>query len=439
MIKMVTTGGSRLSYALNVAPTPLQVSLETVQTKATIQIIAVNQTGAQVALESLAVTVDIGKKASDLADDTTTQLTANIQPNSDWQLQPVTLGEGQNLYKWNPPLPPVTLDPNDSVVITFTSVPINLELGTTELTITEAVQGQDPTTARFDVTKFPFGFYFSNLQAYGLGGAPVSQVPYNGQVKLQWTGSLTDAQGYTVYYGTNAGQVTATVSILGEWTSPPLTNNTVFIVEATAKNGAGEPVTSQLITAVTVQTPDLVANSISVGVPPPDLVANSISVGGQTISSFDQILPQGTIVMWSGALATIPSGWALCDGTSGTPDLRSRFIFGAGDGTGMYEPLQTGGTASHVHSASAEVSVQVAGAHHHLVNGIWADKVQATLTLTASGGTVVQGIGGGWARTATSDGTVVGDHTHPATATVTVNPASNIPPFMSLAFIMKVS
>lgn len=425
MIKMVTAGGSRLSYALNVTPTPLQVSLETAQTLATIQIIAVNQTGANVALESLVVTVQIGENASDLSDDTTTQLTANIQPDSDWQLQSVTLGDGPNVYKWNPPLPPVTLDPNDSVVITFTSVPINLELGTTELTITEAVQGQNPTTAKFDVTKFPFGFYFSNLLAYGLDGVPVSQVPYNGQVKLQWTGSLTDVKGYAVYYSTNAGQVTATVSILGQWTSPQLTNNTVFIVEATAMDGAGEPVTSQLITAVAVQTPDL--------------VANSISVGGQTISSFDQILPQGTIVMWSGELASIPTGWALCDGTNGTPDLRSRFIFGAGDGAGMYEPLQTGGNASHVHSASAEVTVQVAGAHHHLVNGIWADKVQATLTLNSTGGIVVQGLGAGWARTATSNGTVVGDHTHPATATVTVNPASNMPPFMALAFIMKLN
>ena len=38
---------------------------------------------------------------------------------------------------------------------------------------------------------------------------------------------------------------------------------------------------------------------------------------------------RGLIVMWSGAIAEIPPGWALCDGTQGTPDLRDRFIVGA--------------------------------------------------------------------------------------------------------------
>ena len=41
-------------------------------------------------------------------------------------------------------------------------------------------------------------------------------------------------------------------------------------------------------------------------------------------------VPVGSIVMWSGAVEDIPSGWALCDGTVGTPDLRDRFVVGAG-------------------------------------------------------------------------------------------------------------
>ena len=43
--------------------------------------------------------------------------------------------------------------------------------------------------------------------------------------------------------------------------------------------------------------------------------------------------PNGGIIMWSGTLASIPTGWVLCDGTNGTPDLRSRFVYGAPDGT----------------------------------------------------------------------------------------------------------
>ena len=38
--------------------------------------------------------------------------------------------------------------------------------------------------------------------------------------------------------------------------------------------------------------------------------------------------PKGIVVIWSGSLANIPSGWALCDGTQGTPDLRGRFVMG---------------------------------------------------------------------------------------------------------------
>ena len=39
---------------------------------------------------------------------------------------------------------------------------------------------------------------------------------------------------------------------------------------------------------------------------------------------------KGMIMMWSGAIDKIPSGWRLCDGTNGTPDLRDKFVAGAG-------------------------------------------------------------------------------------------------------------
>ncbi len=42
-------------------------------------------------------------------------------------------------------------------------------------------------------------------------------------------------------------------------------------------------------------------------------------------------VPKGAIMMWSGSLSNIPSGWALCNGSNGTPDLRNKFIVGAGD------------------------------------------------------------------------------------------------------------
>ena len=46
-------------------------------------------------------------------------------------------------------------------------------------------------------------------------------------------------------------------------------------------------------------------------------------------------VPTGVIVLWSGASNAIPSGWYLCNGANGTPDLRDRFVIGAGSGYGV--------------------------------------------------------------------------------------------------------
>lgn len=57
--------------------------------------------------------------------------------------------------------------------------------------------------------------------------------------------------------------------------------------------------------------------------------------------------------MWAGLLANIPTGWALCDGQNGTPDLRSKFVKGAAAGV---EPGGTGGAATHTHDDHAALS-----------------------------------------------------------------------------------
>ena len=63
-------------------------------------------------------------------------------------------------------------------------------------------------------------------------------------------------------------------------------------------------------------------------------------------------VPVGGIIMWSGATNAIPSGWALCDGQNGTPNLQDKFIVGAGN---TYAVDATGGSAdatlvSHTHN-----------------------------------------------------------------------------------------
>lgn len=64
-------------------------------------------------------------------------------------------------------------------------------------------------------------------------------------------------------------------------------------------------------------------------------------------------LPAGVILLWSGSVGSIPTGWALCDGTNGTPDLRDRFVIGAAGGL---SPNDVGGAASENYTPEGTVS-----------------------------------------------------------------------------------
>jgi hypothetical protein len=80
----------------------------------------------------------------------------------------------------------------------------------------------------------------------------------------------------------------------------------------------------------------------------PTQLLELISGGVTTLHSHagGAAIPAGIICMWSGLLTNIPSGWALCDGAGGRPDLRSKFIKGSAAGI---DPGVTGGSATHTH------------------------------------------------------------------------------------------
>lgn len=65
------------------------------------------------------------------------------------------------------------------------------------------------------------------------------------------------------------------------------------------------------------------------------------------------MVPVGGIILWSGAENAIPTGWHLCDGTSGTPNLQNKFIIGAGD---TYAVGATAGSATHTHAGHAALA-----------------------------------------------------------------------------------
>jgi hypothetical protein len=56
-------------------------------------------------------------------------------------------------------------------------------------------------------------------------------------------------------------------------------------------------------------------------------------------------IPSGSIIRWSGSIGSIPVGYYLCNGSNGTPDLRDRFVIGAGN---SYAVGNTGGFTSAV-------------------------------------------------------------------------------------------
>jgi len=146
-----------------------------------------------------------------------------------------------------------------------------------------------------------------------------------------------------------------------------------------------------------------------------------LDVNGKIKEYGNDLLPRGVIVMWSGTLATIPDGWALCDGGTypapngtqvTTPDLTDKFIYGV---TAGEDPSATGGSETHQHTV---------GIYRSDING--------------------DGIAIDWSWPYWISGTPSGDERHYAYASprsrdkvMQTSPTSTLPPYYKLAFIMK--
>lgn len=128
-------------------------------------------------------------------------------------------------------------------------------------------------------------------------------------------------------------------------------------------------------------------------------------------------IPSGIISMWSGPVVDIPTGWALCNGQGGTPDLRNRFILGAGS---TYAPGATGGSLA-TNTGATTLTVAQMPAHSHNVYAIWADDGD-TRTCRLSNYTPIDRPSG--LTTSAGGG---GSHTHTLT----------VPPYYALCYIMK--
>ena len=172
---------------------------------------------------------------------------------------------------------------------------------------------------------------------------------------------------------------------------------------------------------------------------------------GYSIASSAGSIPSGIIAMWSGLLVNIPVGWTLCDGTSGTPDLRDKFIRGAAAGA---DPGAMGGAATHTHAGhSNHVVTQPSnhvvtqpGAHSdHATQGAHTHDAHTTAVKTAGLDTVLTGptthsSDGGHAHDAHSAhaGSAVDAHGGTAVDAHSAHDSvSLLPTFFALAYIQK--
>ena len=164
----------------------------------------------------------------------------------------------------------------------------------------------------------------------------------------------------------------------------------------------------------------------------------------------DAALPAGVIVAWSGSVASIPSGWVLCNGSNSTPDLRNRFIVGAGTGSN-YSPGNTGG------SDSVSLTTAQMPSHTHSDGTLSASQISLTgdITKISECYNVAGGATGVFSKKNTGNSPVTGSasnsptagvdfdatHSHPVSGNTGSNGSGNShenrPPYYALCWIMK--
>jgi microcystin-dependent protein len=179
----------------------------------------------------------------------------------------------------------------------------------------------------------------------------------------------------------------------------------------------------------------LTANS-SVGTAGQALVSRGAGLSPQ----WSTVFTAGMIIMWSGTIATIPSGWYLCDGNNSTPDLRNKFVIGANADDGgaaktnvTGSATQSGGTkdlivVSHTHTATVTDP-----GHTHTMTRVLTD---ANTDSTFDAVSIYSTSDDANYQTRSTESAVTGiSVTNASTGSSGTN--ANLPPYYALAYIMK--
>ncbi len=138
------------------------------------------------------------------------------------------------------------------------------------------------------------------------------------------------------------------------------------------------------------------------------------SADGNSNYNYTSLVPTGTIMAYNGT--TAPNGWVLCDGTNGTPNLKGRFILGAGSNAGLSTRTlgQTGGVET------VTLGINQIPAHNHKFNGV-----------NVSINTFINRVSGH--GNAANEDNIEADTNNMGGG----KPHENMPPFYVLTYIMK--
>jgi hypothetical protein len=160
----------------------------------------------------------------------------------------------------------------------------------------------------------------------------------------------------------------------------------------------------------------------------------------------------GIIKMWHGTIATIPTGYALCNGSNGTPDLRNSFIVGAGSDSNNANYYRTGGNANTTNSKYSGTGgadhVTLSGAqsglpeHNHTVNSHsheipYAGTSPTTAGVSSGSNFTALGFSGAFSIQQPGSSGSIGGSTANSEAQDAVQEHENRPTYYALAYIVK--
>jgi microcystin-dependent protein len=147
----------------------------------------------------------------------------------------------------------------------------------------------------------------------------------------------------------------------------------------------------------------------------------------QNSSATASPIPAGLISLWSGSIGSIPAGWALCNGTNGTPDLRDRFVVCAGGG---YAVGATGGQTDTTLVAHTHTATVTDPGHIHAQTGRTGDLGGNSFGFVDASSVFDGALNANTASAVTGISVAIASTGSPATN-------GNLPPYYALAYIMK--